>query len=233
LTSQHYARLSGWSRDCSRVEICRRARDVTIAEPTMTQLDWLLARPAGPPAAAASTTGGGGPCFNPSVGYSNSGTLTLPELENDHGLGCLRLPVTTVAAADYPTLFAHRSSGLSTATAPGTSVRGPGGDGACVTSHSGGLHVVVCSLEPRPGLGGAARPRARSANSVSGRISGVPWGTFLGVTHVSERVQGEVLDLLENGSGMHSCSDPNSPDARWRRRQGKHSRWERGYLRRT
>ena len=52
---------------------------------------------------------------------------------------------------------------------------------------------------------------------------------------VSERyaiiVDGEVLDLLEKGSGMHSCSEPNTRDAGWRRRQEEHPRWERGYLR--
>jgi len=42
---------------------------------------------------------------------------------------------------------------------------------------------------------------------------------------------GEVLDLLENGSGMHSCSDPKTRDAGWRRRQEEHPRWARGYLR--
>ena len=48
----------------------------------------------------------------------------------------------------------------------------------------------------------------------------------------SNDIWGEVLHLLENRSGMHSCSDePNTRDAGWRRRQEEHPRWSRGYLR--
>ena len=42
----------------------------------------------------------------------------------------------------------------------------------------------------------------------------------------SATLPGEVLDLLEKGSGMHSCSEPNTRDAGWRRRQEEHPRWE-------
>ena len=43
------------------------------------------------------------------------------------------------------------------------------------------------------------------------------------------RPGGEVLDLLENETGMHSCLDHKPSVAGWRRRQEEASPWSREY----